>query len=174
MHGLPAHASTRASQVLSILLESSGCVGRQLLGNDQAVALFHVEDGVVGQNKGGALVLCFFGGAVVVLLAVKLLVEDDLCAFLALADGSAHLLSLLVGEPEWSREGSGPEQQDVDAAVGSAGLEVAGKVAAFVGCGGPGLLPGSDAVAEAVEDAVGDGVVDAGVCCCSWWASRFA
>jgi hypothetical protein len=53
----------------------------------EAVALLDVEDGVIAENEGGAVVL--FAGAFVFFLAVaELLVKDNLRPFLSLADGA--------------------------------------------------------------------------------------
>src|SRR5690606_26403833 len=75
----------------------------------------------------------------------------------ALADAAAEGQGLPEGHPgrgaEPTARGLGPEQEDVDAAVGFA---VVAERTADAGGRGPGLDPGPDAVLQLGDDPVGD------------------
>src|SRR5690606_1787014 len=82
---------------------------------------------------------------------------DDRQGLLALAHGAAVLPGLAEGEPEGRIEAGGGQEEGADAAVGVAGVEVAG----HAGVAAPGHAPGHDAVLELLEDVLVDDVVNA-------------
>jgi hypothetical protein len=127
-----SHAFTIPSHVSSVST-SVGSIGPSTVGIFRPSHLLDVEHVVIRQNKWNALLLLgaalIFGWLAVVLLCAvaKLLIENNLLALLALADGPAQLLSLFECEPEWRAIVRAPKQHDIYAPVGLAGTEVAGK-----------------------------------------------
>jgi hypothetical protein len=91
---------------------------------------------------------------------------DDEGSFLALAHLSAELGGLLVGQPERAAvvflHGSGPQHQDIDAAVGLAAGAQRPRYRPGLVAGLPWLQPGEISTLEIGEDLVGDAGVNVG------------
>ena len=155
----------------------------------EAVALLHIENRVVAENKGHALI---FARCFVVFLCIfgKLLVEDDLRSMLAFADAAFQCLGLFEGKPKRGVVFARPKQKDIDATVGLASVEVAREWAACIVRRLPRLFPRNHACFEAGNDAVGNGLIDTrpvvgvcfshggnsprGCCCCCLSARKAA
>ena len=91
----------------------------------------------------------------------KLLVKDNRRSVFAFADVAFQLLRLLESKPERGAVVARPKQQNIDATIGLAGVEVAREWAACETRRLPRLLPRNHASLEAGNDAVGNGLVDA-------------
>jgi len=131
----------------------------------ETVALLHIENRVMAENERNALIL---PGRVFVLLRIfgKLLIKDNRCSMLAFADAAFQCLRLLEGKPEQGAIFTRPKQQNIDAMVGFAGVEVAREWPACEAWRLPRLLPRNHACLEAKKNAVGNGLVDAGPAGC--------
>ena len=139
------------------------------LGKGEAVALLDIKHRVVAEDERSAFFLRV-RWRLVFLRAAQLLVKNNLCAFLAFAHRTFQLNSLFEREPERRCIGTGPKQENIDAAIGFAGEEIAGKWAAGEMRTLPGLLPRDNASLEALNDAVGNDLVDVG----PWGGGCFA
>src|SRR5258708_25946718 len=119
----------------------------------------------MGENERNAVIL---PGRAFGLLRMfgKLLVKDNRGSVLAFADAAFQCLRLFEGEPERGAIFTRPKQQNIDATVGLAGVEVAREWPACEAWRLPRLLPRNHACLEARKNAVGNGLVDAGPAGC--------
>jgi hypothetical protein len=143
-----------------VLVDLRRVCGLLDLWKREAVALLHVENCVVAEHEGDALIVVA-GFLVVLGVFWKLLVKDNRRSVFTFTDGAFQLLRLFERKPEWGVVLARPKQQNIDAPVGFAGVEVARERPAFEPWNLPRLFPRNHASLEAGNNAVGNGLVDA-------------